>query len=178
MQRVMIIGCGGTGKSTLARHMGAITGLPVIHLDQHYWQPGWVSLDKASWEKRVRELMDKPRWIMDGNYGGTMDLRMEQSDTIIFLDRSRWICLYRVVRRTLGNLGRTRPDLAPNCPERFTWEFLTYIYRYNRTRRPGILRKLKTMNDHKKIYHLLSDREMQQFLDGLGERGDNTSSPL
>lgn len=93
MERVAIIGPGGAGKSTLARQLGAITGVPVIHLDREHWKPGWVETPAAEWEERVRELAAAERWIIDGNYGGTLDVRLDRADTVVFLDFGRFRCL-------------------------------------------------------------------------------------
>ena len=86
MKRVLIIGSGGAGKSTLARQMGEISGLPVIHLDAEHWRPGWIEPSKDEWAARVDELTRGESWIMDGNYGGTMSQRIAAADTILFLD--------------------------------------------------------------------------------------------
>ncbi|MES2626184.1 MAG: AAA family ATPase, partial [Pseudomonadota bacterium] len=86
MQRIAIIGCGGSGKSTLANTLGQKLGLPVHHLDQLYWRPTWIETPKAEWESLQQQLCNQPAWIIDGNYGGTMDLRLAAADTVIFLD--------------------------------------------------------------------------------------------
>ena len=77
----------------LARQIGAIAGLPVIHLDHHYWSPGWVPTPDDEWVVRQRELLAGERWVVDGNYGGTLELRAELADTIVFLDLPRRVCL-------------------------------------------------------------------------------------
>jgi hypothetical protein len=74
MKRIMVIGCCGSGKSTLSLKIQRITGLPLFHLDQYYWQPNWSEPSKEKWEKIVADLANKEEWIIDGNYGGTMDL--------------------------------------------------------------------------------------------------------
>ena len=84
MQRVMIIGCSGSGKSTLARTLVARTGLPLIHLDREFWSAGWIAMEEAAWLRRVEELISAPRWIMDGNYGGTLAARVRAADTLFF----------------------------------------------------------------------------------------------
>ncbi|MEL7122101.1 MAG: adenylate kinase, partial [Bacteroidota bacterium] len=136
MKRIMIIGCGGAGKSTLARQLHEKTGLPLIHLDKHYWLPNWVESDKKAWKQKVQQFAHEEDWIIDGNYGGTMDIRLERATTVIFLDRSRWLCLYRVMMRLLKNKGQTRMDMGAGCKERFNWEFMSYVFHYNETRRP------------------------------------------
>ena len=163
----MIIGCGGAGKTTLAFQLHDIIKIELIHLDQHYWQANWVETDKAIWAQRVEELSDKASWIIDGNYGGTMEIRFQKADTIIFLDRSKWICIYRVLKRVILNYGRTRKDMAKGCKEHFSWTFIRYIYHYNKTRRPKILEKLEQYKGQKAIYQLRSNSEIKEFLEAL-----------
>lgn len=139
MRRVVIIGCAGSGKSTLARALAARTGLPAIHLDRHYWRPGWVEPPRDEWLAQAAALAAGERWIMDGQYGGTLPLRLARADTLVFLDMGMPLCLMRVLRRTAAGYGRTRPELPPDCPERLDWPFLKYIWSYRRTHRPRML---------------------------------------
>jgi adenylate kinase family enzyme len=127
MQRVLVIGSGGAGKSTLARALGDRLGLEVIYLDVYFWKPGWVETPADEWQGVVERLLARSSWVMDGNYGGTMAVRFEAADTIIFLDISRWVCLWRVLVRMLRYRGRTRPDLPEGCPEGFDWEFYKWV---------------------------------------------------
>ncbi len=100
MQRVAIIGSCGAGKTTLAKSLGERLDLPVIHLDAHYWQPGWQATDADEWQKIQQKLVKGDRWIIDGNYGSTMDIRLTAADTIVWLDFSRYLCLWRVFKRS------------------------------------------------------------------------------
>ena len=94
MNRVMVIGCGGAGKSTLARKLGEKTGRPVVHLDQIWWAPGnWQHLEKPEFDERLLAELEKPRWIVDGNFNRTIELRLERCDTVIYLDYPRLVCL-------------------------------------------------------------------------------------
>lgn len=163
-QRIMIIGCSGAGKSTLSKKLHKKTGLPLIHLDKLFWNPGWVETGKAEWEKTVERITDQNQWITDGNYGGTMDIRLKKADTVIFLNRPTWLCLIRVIKRTLKNYGESRDDLPEDCKERFEWEFLKYVYNYNRTRRENILQKLKAYQESKNIFILHNEKEIRDFL--------------
>jgi len=135
LKRVLIVGCPGAGKSTAARALSEITGLPVIRLDRHYWQPGWRMPDGDVWRATVGTLAAEPRWIMDGNYSGTLELRLARADTLIHLDYSTRLCLWRVLRRTALGWGRSRADLGPDCPERFDPKFLHFVVHYRRDQR-------------------------------------------
>lgn len=162
----MIIGSGGAGKSTLARELGARLGIRVVHLDAHFWNPGWVPTPKADWLETQHELMRPETWIMDGNYGGTMDARLALADTAIFLDLPRLTCITRALVRRVQYHGRSRPDIAPGCPEKIDLEFLRWIWDFPRTKRPGILKKLEaTRATGTRVIHLRSMRDVTRFLE-------------
>ncbi|MEM1218561.1 MAG: DNA topology modulation protein [Bacteroidota bacterium] len=173
MQRIMIIGCGGSGKSTLAKHIHEIVGLPLIHLDQHYWHPGWVETPKEDWARIVQDFAEQKAWVMDGNYGGTMDIRLRRATTVIFLDRPAWFCLWRIFKRRLQYRGVSRPDVGAGCPERITWEFIFYILGYNHTRRPYFLKKLQNLPAQTEVRIFRNNRAVQHFLKELS----NNSNP-
>ena len=157
----MIIGAGGAGKSWLARRLGDATGLPVIHLDREYWRPGWIATPGDAWRANVLELVARERWILDGNYGGTMELRMRRADTIVFLDVPRWRSVAGVLARRVRN---DRIDVGPGCPERLSFEFLRWIWEYPAKRRPEILARIARHRDARAI--VLRDRAaMRRFLD-------------
>lgn len=160
----MIIGCGGSGKTTLSRQLHEITKIKLIHLDKYYWKPNWVETEKEEWENKVKLLSRESSWIIDGNYGGTMEIRLKKADTVIFMDRSKWLCIYRVLKRMLINYGRTRKDMGEGCRERFSWEFIKYIYHYNKTRRPKIMEKLDKLKVDKKIVILRNRKEVKGYL--------------
>src|SRR5262245_53158006 len=119
MNRILIIGSGGSGKSTLAKDLGEATGIEVIHLDKLHWKPGWVGPDKAEWHETVRCALEKESWIMDGNFGGTMEMRMAVADTVIFLDLPRMVCIRRALKRFIRYRGTNRPDMTKGCNEKF-----------------------------------------------------------
>lgn len=168
MQRVAIIGCSGAGKSTLARQVGAMLDIDVLHLDRLHWKPGWVETPREQFASLQRDLVRQPRWVMDGNYGGTMDIRLDAADTIIFLDLPRRTCLLRVVRRVVTHRGRVRPDMGDGCPEHWPGRaFLRWIWRFRRDHRPGILRQLERLagaDGSKTIIRLRSRGDVARFL--------------
>src|SRR5262249_53901526 len=101
MQRVLVIGSSGAGKSTFANALGAATGLPVIHVDRLFWQPGWVQTPKDLYLEKVKIAIAGECWIFDGINAATFDLRIPRADMIVWLQRSRFLCLWRIARRVL-----------------------------------------------------------------------------
>ena len=101
MKRVLVLGSSGSGKSTVAAALGAALGIEVIHLDSHYWQPNWTATPEREWRSRVRELIKRGSWVMDGNYPDLLEMRLERADTVVFLDYPRLMCLLRCVKRYL-----------------------------------------------------------------------------
>jgi adenylate kinase family enzyme len=164
MERIMLIGSGGAGKSTLAKQLGQVLGLPVYHLDALYWKPGWVETPREAWTALQEDLVRQPRWIIDGNYGGTMAARLAAADTVIFMDFSRWACLWGVLKRRIQYAGRSRPDMAEGCPERLDWQFLRWIWEYPATRRPAIEQKLAELRPDQRVIRLRSRRAVARFL--------------
>lgn len=167
MEKVMVIGCCGAGKSTFSRKLHQITQLPLIHLDMEYWLPEWVETDKPEWESKVTEMAARASWIIDGNYGGTIDIRIRQADTIIMLDYPTWKCLWRITKRIVRHYGKARPDMPKGCNERFDAEFYHYVYNFNKKKRPGIMAKLEAIKEEKEVVFLRSDLEVDAFLNGL-----------
>jgi adenylate kinase family enzyme len=171
MKRIAIIGPGGSGKSTLACELGAILGIEVIHLDALFWKPGWVETPKPEWRSIQEDLVRRESWIMDGNYGGTLDIRLAAADTIIFLDFPRLLCLWRVIKRRVQHIGRGRPDMGPDCPERLTWQFLWWIWTYRTRKRPAVLQELAQYADEKRIFVLRGPADARCFLKETANAG-------
>ena len=167
MQRILIIGGPGGGKSTLTRALSQRLDLPVTHLDQIWWTPGWINRDLEDYRARVAAIVDQDCWIIDGNYSNSFDLRMPRADTIIWVDQPRRVCMRRILWRALSQLGRTRADVAPGCPERFNLEFFLYVWNFNRDSRPKIVEGLAEHGGHAKLVHLKSDREIARFIASL-----------
>ena len=166
MQRVLIVGCPGAGKSVAAKALGDGTGLPVVHLDRHYWRPGWTRPDNQSWRRIVGDLASAERWIIDGTYGSTLGLRLSRADTVIHLDYPTPLCMSRVVTRTLTGWGSDRRgELAPGCPERFDWEFLSFVARYQRDSRALDIQRMAGFTG--RFHRFTRPRELAFFLDDL-----------
>ncbi|MBQ8238138.1 MAG: DNA topology modulation protein [Oscillospiraceae bacterium] len=166
MERIMIIGCGGAGKSTLARQLGEKTGLPVVHLDKLFWKPGWVSLSQEEFDERHRAAIARQSWIMDGNFDRTIPERLERCDTVLYLDFSRFACLLGVAKRIITSYGQVRPDMGDGCPERFDWEFLQWVWNFNRNKQEKNYRLLAQCAD-KEIHIFKNRRQVRKFLESL-----------
>lgn len=164
MRRILVIGCGGSGKTHLARRLAERTGLPLVHLDQLYWQADWTPTPPDVWQALVQAVTERDAWILDGNYGGTLELRIAASDTVVFLDAPRRVCLWRLVRRRWRYRGAVRPEMTERCPERLTWEFLSWVWTYPHRRRDGILKRLRALAPGTRVEVLRSRRAVEQFV--------------
>ena len=167
MERVIIIGCGGAGKSTLARKLGEKTGLPVVHLDQIWWEPGnWQHLEREEFDVRLLAELEKPRWILDGNFNRTLETRLKKCDTVIYLDYPRVVCLKNWIGRVIQNRGHARPDMAEGCKEWLDPEFAVWIWNFNKNNRARYYSLLNDLQG-KQVYILKSRREADAFLTSI-----------
>ena len=121
MKKVLVICC-GAGKSTFSKTLQSVLKLEVFHLDQYYHKPNWEEPKKSKWEKTVHALVQKPSWIIDGKFSGTMDVRIKHADTVVYLDYPILKCFWRVVRR-IFKYNCVRSDMAIGCKERLNLEF-------------------------------------------------------
>ena len=163
----MVIGCSGSGKSTFSRKLASILDLELHHLDQYYWKPNWEETPQSEWKEIVKKLASGSEWIIDGNFGGTMDIRIDRADTIIYLDIPTYKCLWRITKRIIKNHGKVRADMPEGCPERFDLEFYHYVLTYNLLRRKKKFEKLNKLKEQKDIYIFKNDLESHRFLQSL-----------
>jgi adenylate kinase family enzyme len=163
MNRILVLGGPGAGKSTFAREIGALLGLKVVHLDVLNFHPGWIETDTEVFRARIEEAISGGRWVTDGNYvGKTADLRLARADAIIWLDQPRRLRMARAIRRTLRR--SQRPDMAEGCAERLNWTFLSYAWTFDRKKKESILGRVRKMAPHIPVTYLRGDREISGFL--------------
>jgi len=169
MRRVVVAGSQGSGKTTLALQLGRALGVSVIHGDVLYYRPGWKPSEVGEFRARVSQAIARDGWVLDGSFDGlALDLTIAAADTFIFIERSRWQCLWRVLWRSLFDRDPRRPDLPDGCREMLDWALLKQTWRYNAVRRPEIERERAQFGAHVAVVRLSSDREIAAFLQGAG----------
>lgn len=166
MERIVIIGCPGSGKSTLAQELGQKLDRTVVHLDRLWWTAGWQNVSREEFDARLENALKLDSWIIDGNYSRTMDARLTKCDTIIYLDYSRWVCLWGMFQRVILNHGNNRPDMPEGCPERFDWELVKFIWNFNKNNRVLNYTRI-AKSKHAKAIVLKNRKEKKLFLKGL-----------
>jgi adenylate kinase family enzyme len=169
-RRVLVIGMAGSGKSTFSRALSAKTGLPVIHLDLHYWKPRWVRPSEDDWREKQRCLLASEDWIADGNYYETLDLQLERAETVVFLDTPWWICAGRAFGR---GLRKPVGEMPEGCEDslrrrlRDEWWLVGRIWRERRSEPERARVMVSEHGSHATLHVLRSKREAQEFLTGL-----------
>ena len=167
MKKVIVIGCPGSGKSTISRALHNKTGIPLYHLDMMYWNADKTTVEKSVFLERLSVVLEKDEWIIDGNYGSTMELRMAACDTVIFLDYPLEVCLGGIKERR----GKPRSDM-PWIETEEDAEFIEFIKSYNEQQRPKVLELLRKDGD-KHVYVFQSRDEADAFL-----RGERTNEEV
>jgi adenylate kinase family enzyme len=163
-RRIAVLGSPGSVKSTFARQLGERTGLPVVHLDRLYWNPGWVESSWQVFRERHAAVIREDSWVIDGNYSsGDRQARLERADLVVVLEASRLACLWRVGRRSVVLHGKTRPDMPDDCPERFSLSFLAWIWNWHR-RHPRLVDEIRKAFPEKAVIPLRSRSEIDAFL--------------
>jgi adenylate kinase family enzyme len=149
VRRMVILGRGGAGKSALSRQLSDVTGIPVVELDALFWQPGPTPMDPSRWAVCQHELVQRDRWILDGDlgpYDTAMAVRLQAADTIVVLDFPFWRCAWRTLRR-----GREQP------------EYWRWVWAYRRRSLPDVMRAISSEAPHAKLYVLRNPATVQRF---------------
>ncbi len=158
--RIWITGSSGSGKSTLGRDLALTLDLPLVHLDQLYFDPGWQEPPEGRFEDRVARTVTEPNWIMDGGFTGKLgDLVPRHATHIVYFDIPRWQCMHGILKRSIFTYGKVRPDSAPGCPERFDSEFYLWTWNYRRDVNPKIEAMIAAKRDDQKTYTIHKRKE-------------------
>jgi adenylate kinase family enzyme len=165
MDRIAIIGCGGSGKTVLARRLAEHLGLAVTNLDAVYYDDQWNPTPAEKFAETQRELVAADRWLIEGNYASTLPIRLARADTVIFLDLPALTCLYGIAQRRWRYRGGQHAD---GVYDRITWSFIKYILGYRRSMRPRVTALLAEHRQHARYIRLTSRRQANRFLHHLG----------
>ena len=166
MKRIIVIGCPGSGKTTLAKVLAEKTKLPLIHLDKLQWTGDWECIRGEDFDRILEEELQKSEWIIDGNYNRTIPMRLNYCDTIIYLDYPTNVSFFGALKRVISNYGKVRDDMGGNCRERFDPLFFWFILTFNIKNRRHYY-KLLSSTDDKEIVVLKSRKEAKRFLDSI-----------
>ena len=166
MKKVIVIGCSGSGKSTFSRQLGSITQIPVVHLDKLWWKPGWETVSREEFDLQHQKTLEKPSWIIDGNFSRTLPQRIAACDTVIYLDFNRITCIMGVLKRVFTNMGKVRPDMGDGCPERFSLDFLIWVWNFNKKNRRNTYDLLSEAN-HAQIHIFKNRKQVYKFLSDI-----------
>ena len=166
MERILIIGGNGCGKTTLAQTLTSKLEIPLIHLDMLYWRDNWENASKDEFDDLLLKELSKSKWIIDGNMNRTIPLRLKYCDTVIYMDFSRTRCVYGAIKRVLKNYGKSRLDMGGYCPEKFDKEkieFIKSIWKNDKASRKRFYDMLKNESTVNKIV-LKNRRQVNMFL--------------
>jgi adenylate kinase family enzyme len=167
VKRISIIGCGGSGKSTLSHILSEKKGLPIYHLDTISYKANWAEADPDTFNAAHKQWIMKDAWIIDGAMIDTLDERLKRSDTVIFLDMPRWLCVFRIFKRLISEYGKTRDDMAEGCKESFDWPFLMYVLKFRKNIRPQIMEILENNKNNCKVTVIKTKSELDNWIKTL-----------
>ena len=161
-----MIGPAGAGKSTLASELGERLGIPVLHLDQVYWRPGWVRTPTVEWEAFQREALADPAWVVDAQHDDMLPDWLEAADTVVFLDASPFRCLWRAGRRRLhrGEVEGVPQGSPRGRADRSLANFVRGQWHYRRRLRRDVLAELAESRNGREVVVVRRERDRKTFL--------------
>lgn len=165
MQRILIIGNAGAGKSTFAKQLSQKLQLPLVHLDKLFWRGDWEHLTREEFDTLLQAELEKPQWIIDGNFNRTIPHRLQYCDTVFFFDLPTLTCLQGITGRVLSNYGKTREDMGGNCREYLDRQKISlyrHVLTFNRQHRKDYYALLAQSNANVIVFK--SRRQAEDYL--------------
>jgi adenylate kinase family enzyme len=190
-RRILVLGSSGSGKTTFSNQLADILNLKLIHLDAHFWKPGWLPTPHEEWRNVLSALTEQESWIMDGTYERTLELRIPAADAIVIIETSRWSCLWRVLKRQArDNEGRLDAPSGLKLDGSIIWNrrgmshyasWIRYIWRYPAVTSPFVNASIRKYGPHKPLIQLGSTREisacLQRVQQSVAQKFGNACSP-
>ena len=166
MNRILIIGSNGAGKSTFSFRLAGITGLPLVHIDQIYWRGDWDVTPVEEFDRLVQTEAQKSVWIIEGNNLRSLPQRLALADTVFWFEFPPALCVRNVLRRELRYRGRVRPDMPDQCVSRFDFSFLRMVWSFNR-KNHGRIASMLNAQDHIRVIRFTNYRQAKAYLNRL-----------
>jgi adenylate kinase family enzyme len=167
MNKISVIGSPGAGKSTFSKSLSKVINVRIYHLDRIFWKPGWIQITREQLMEKVKDVFKNDQWIIDGNYQNTLDIRIEESDVIFFLDYSLITCLIGICKRRFEFKNKKRDDLTEGCDEKLDLAFFWYVVMFRIRQRSMIYRKLSEYKGGEKLVIFKNRRQAKRYLDNL-----------
>jgi adenylate kinase family enzyme len=166
--RIFIVGGAGSGKSTFARVLAKKAGLPLHHMDQLFWKPGWKTSDviKKVFDRRIKQIAWQKKWILEGAYKRSLPTVLKRAEAVVYLDTSPWVCAIRVIKRWVSHFvfRSPRPDLPEGCTEQVDLGFVREAFEWRKRQMPEILALVGEFGDRKRLHLIRNAREADRFL--------------
>ena len=169
MEKILIIGNAGSGKSTFSKKLAQKLQLPLVHLDKIYWTGNWDHLSREEFDEALQKELIKPQWIIDGNFNRTFPHRLQYCDTVFFFDLPAISCFWGITKRIFQNYGKTRTDMGGNCPEYFDKQKISLykgVLNFNKTRRKEYYDLLKKASNVRVVI-FRSRKQADRFIENL-----------
>ncbi|MCX6752852.1 MAG: hypothetical protein NTW62_00690 [Candidatus Nomurabacteria bacterium] len=164
MDRITIFGISGSGKSTFANELGKKLGRPIVSLDKIFWDSNWQRRypTKVEFKQAVKKIVDEDKWIIEGSYKKTIDMRLERADVIVYFDFPVWRCLWRAFIRMFEKHESFKgPDGAK---QKLGWDLIKYIVQFPKKE---MLLLVENYKDTKKIFIVRNNREIKETLEKM-----------
>lgn len=165
MKKIMVIGSPGAGKSTFAFKLSEKTHIELFHIDKLFWKPNWIHISTDELQEKLKEIMALDSWIIDGNYSGTMEMRLREADTVIWLNYSIITCLYGIIKRKFMYKSKARPDITDGCKENLNWEFFKFVITFHLCQKKKTHKILDGYSQQNRVIIFKKRKDANKFLD-------------